>query len=516
MLSLSLFLEHVTSSYLSIPIISLVLALSFLVLLLKWSSFRSNKSGLVPPSPPKFPIIGNLHQLGLYPHHSLRKLAETYGPIMLVHLGSVPALVISSAEMAREIMKTHDINFSDRPKAKLLKILGYDQKGIAVSSYGEYWRQIKSIAILHLLSNKRVQSYRHVREQETNVMIDKIKSFCSSSKPVNLSEILAYTTENIVCRVALGRKFGEVVGGQSYKDLLRQSGEIFGFFDASEFIPCFNWLSRANGLYSKAEKIAKKFDVFFEGVLDEHVANENWKGESTSKDFVDVLLWIQKENMAGFPIDKINIKAILQDIMGAGTDTTKTALEWVMAELLMHPEVMKKLQTEIRDMAKNKIEITEDDLGKIPYLKAVIKEALRLHPPFPLLIPRVANQDVKVKGYNIAAGTQVFVNAYAIGRDPRLWDGAEEFVPDRFLNSSIDIKGHNFELIPFGSGRRVCPGIQFAMSTDELALAKLLHKFDWQLHGVATPSDLDMSEATSVTAYKKLPLLAVATPYQSS
>ncbi|XP_065878348.1 cytochrome P450 736A117-like [Euphorbia lathyris] len=514
MSGLSLSEENVTSSSFPLTITSFFLALSFLLILLKWSSFRKKKSGLLPPSPPTFPIIGNLHQFSSYPHRTLRKLAETYGPIMLLHLGSVPALVISSADMAREIMKTHDIIFSDRPQSKILKIVTYDQKGIVIGPYGEYWRQMKSIAVLHILSTRRVQSYKHVREEEINSMIEHIKS--SSSLPVNLSEILGNTTKDIVCRIALGRKYGEAVGGTSIKDLIRTSGENFGFFDVGDFIPWLGWVSSVKGLYAKAEKAAKECDEFFDSVVDEHVAKDNWKGESKYKDFVDVLLWIQKENIVGFPIDKTSIKAILVDIISAGTDTTYAALEWVMAELLQHPEAMKKLQNEIREIAKNKSEIIEDDLHKLSYLKAVIKETLRLHPPLPLLVPRVSTQDVKVQGFNIARGTRVIISAYAIGRDPALWDRAEEFVPERFLNSTIDFKGQNFELIPFGAGRRLCPGIQFAMTTNELALAKLLHKFDWKLHGVETIHDLDMTETDGTTSHKKIPLLAIATPYPSS
>ncbi|XP_065874495.1 cytochrome P450 736A117-like [Euphorbia lathyris] len=408
MLSLSL-PEHLTSSYFTITITSFFLALSFLLILLKWSSFSGKKSGLAPPSPPTFPIIGNLHQLSLHPQRSLQKLAEIYGPIMLLHLGSVPALIISSADMAREIMKTHDIIFSDRPQSKLLKILVYDQKDIAVAPYGEYWRQMKSITVVHLLSNKRVQSYKNVREEEANLMIEQIKS---SSSPVNLSKIMANTTNDIVCRVALGKKYGE----RRFRDL----SSALGIFDVGDFIPWLGWVSSAKGLYAKAEKVAKNMDEFLDKVVDEHLAKDNWKAESRNKDFVDVLLWIQKENIAGFPIDKTSIKAIIQDVFNAGTDTTVSALEWVMAELLRNPEAMKKLQNEIREIAKNKSEIIEDDLHKLPYLKAVIKEALRLHPPLPLLVPRVSTQDVKVKGFNIAAGTQVFINVYAIGRDPAL------------------------------------------------------------------------------------------------
>ncbi|GAV57514.1 p450 domain-containing protein [Cephalotus follicularis] len=200
-------------------------------------------------------------------------------------------------------------------------------------------------------------------------------------------------------------------------------------------------------------------------------------------------------------------------MFAAGTDTTYTVLEWVMTELLRHPKIMKELQNEVRTIAGDKLNITEDDLDKLRYLKAVIKETLRLHPPIPLLVPRESNQDVKIKGYDIEAKTQVFVNAYAIGRDPTSWEHAEEFLPERFLDNSIDVRGHDFQLIPFGAGRRGCPATEFAMAINELALANLMHKFDWALPGGARGEDLNMAESTGSTIHRKFPLTAVATLY---
>lgn len=193
-------------------------------------------------------------------------------------------------------------------------------------------------------------------------------------------------------------------------------------------------------------------------------------------------------------------------MFAAGTDTTSTALEWAMAELLKHPKTMEKLQNEVRRVAGNKPEITEDDIEKMPYLKAVLKESLRLHPPIPLLVPRESTQDSKVMGYDIATGTRVLVNSWAIARDPMFWENPDEFSPERFFNTGMDFKGFNFELIPFGAGRRGCPGIIFAVGVDELALGKLMHKFNF-----VTDKDLDMTEAPGSTIHKKLPLLVAAT-----
>ncbi|XP_050223165.1 cytochrome P450 736A117-like [Mercurialis annua] len=503
--------QHGTSSLL-LPLFFTILASSFIIFFFKKPSPLNRK---LPPSPPNFPIIGNLHQLGLHPHRSLRSLAHTHGPIMLLHLGSKPVLVISSAELARDVMKTQDLIFADRPITKIQMMLLYDKKDVAFASYGEYWRQIKSLCVLHLLSNKRVRSYSKIREEEINLIIDTLKNSSSSTSVVNLSDLIIKVTNNIVCRIAMGKKYNLVeLGGRAFKEIFNDIADLLGSSDVGDYIPWLGWVNHVTGLYAKARKVAKEFDDFLENVVEEHIASGCYmKEDTTNKDFVDVLLWLQKENLAGFPIDRTCIKAITLDIFAGGTDTTYTLMEWVMTELLRHPEIMKRVQSEIREIAKDKIFISETDLNKLQYLKAVIKETFRMHPPVPLLVPRVARKDVKLQGYDIAAGTQVLINAFAIGRDAASWDQAEEFRPDRFLNSSIDFRGHDFELIPFGSGRRICPGIHFATITYELVLANLLYKFDWTLHGVAKGEDLDTTESTGISIHKRNPLFVVATPH---
>ncbi|KAI3759441.1 hypothetical protein L6452_07265 [Arctium lappa] len=238
-------------------------------------------------------------------------------------------------------------------------------------------------------------------------------------------------------------------------------------------------------------------------------------GGGGTEDFVDVLLKIQKEDSVGVPLEKIAIKALLLDAYTAGTDTTATVIEWAFTELLKHPKVFKKARDEVRTILNGKQRINQDDINNMKYLKAVFKETLRLHPPIPTLVPRVACQDVKVMGYDVEKGTRVIINAWAIARDPKVWDEPEEFRPERFLDSSIDFKGLDFNLIPFGAGRRGCPGIAFAMATNENILANLLHKFDWELPNGDKADDLDTNERTGLTIRKKTPLLAVATPFSS-
>ncbi|KAK9072995.1 hypothetical protein SSX86_007317 [Deinandra increscens subsp. villosa] len=457
-----------------------------------------------PPSPPKLPIIGNLHQLGSSPHRALQAMARSYGPLMLIHLGSVPVLVASSIESAKEIMKTHDLVFASRPRLNIPRRIFYDNQDIAFSQYGEYWRQVKSIAVLHLLSNKRVQSYEHVRVDEMELMMQKIQR--ANGSAFNLSESLISLTNNVVCRVALGRTYE----GRKFKNLLERLMELLGCFSVGSYIPSLKWVDWLSGLERKADEVSKEFDEFLEGVIDEHVNAKGVVGFEGSKgqDLVDVLLEFQRENVKGFHLKRDMIKAIIVDLFTAGTDTTFTSLEWAICELLRHPRAMQELRREVVEIGQGRSSITEDNLDKLPYLKAVIKEALRLHTPLPLLVPRESTEDVKLLGYDILSGTQVLVNAWAIARDPSVWEEPEEFRPERFLNSSIDYKGFHFELLPFGAGRRGCPGIQFAMNVNELVLANLVYKFDLHLVG---EGDMDMSETNGITVHKKHPILVSAT-----
>nr|XP_027125377.1 cytochrome P450 71A2-like [Coffea arabica] len=495
-----------------------VCSVVFLLALLKWFYAASKPQKKLPPSPPKLPIIGNIHQLGLLPHRSLQSLSRKYGPLMLLHFGSKPVLVASSADAASQIMKTHDLVFSNRPKSSVKDRLFYGSKDVVFTPYGEYWRQAKSICVLHLLSNKRVQSYQHVREEETSLMIKKISQMCSSS-PVNLTEIFVTLTNDIICRVALGRKYSAEEKGRKIMENLRVFVELMGVFDVGDYIPWLSWVNRFNGLDLKVEKFVKLIDEFLEGVIEEHInkrkgeAENDHSVEARCLDFVDILIEVNKESTIGFALGRDDMKAIILNMFGDGTDTTQSVMEWAMSELLKKPITLQKLQAEVREVTQGKPEIAQDDLEKMRYLKAVIKETLRCHVPAPLLVPRESTRDIKIMGCDIPAGTLVLVNASAIARDPILWENPEEFQPERFLNSKIDFRGLNFELIPFGSGRRVCPGINFAISVNELALAKLVNKFNFALPDGIKPEDLDMTEASGITVHRKHPLHAIATPY---
>ncbi|XLU50565.1 hypothetical protein S245_045379, partial [Arachis hypogaea] len=290
-------------------------SLFIILLIIKWQySKPTNKNS--PPSPPRLPILGNLHQVGLFPHRSLKNLAEKHGPLMLLHFGNVPVLVVSSANTAEEVMKTHDLVFSNRPRRKMSDILLYDSKDIANSAYGEYWRQMRSLAVLHLLSNKRVQSYSRVREEEAARMVETIKEFASSSVPLNLSEIFSGVTNDIVCRIALGRRYrGGGEGCNKFQELLLEFGELLGTISIGDYIPWLSWLNKVDGSYKRASRVAKRLDEFLDQVIAEHVSSGKRKEQEgltdNVDDFVDVLLSVKTSSAVGFEFDTITMKAIL-------------------------------------------------------------------------------------------------------------------------------------------------------------------------------------------------------------
>ncbi|KAL5998221.1 hypothetical protein ACLOJK_009159 [Asimina triloba] len=504
-------------------LISLLFPLLLILILLKK---RKQPPSHLPPSPFKLPIIGNLHQLGRLPHRSLHALFLKHGPLMLLKLGlTTPTLVVSSADMARKIMKTHDLAFSSRPPALMAQRLMYG-KDIAFAPYGEYWRQARRICVLHLLSSKQVELFRLVRKEEIALFTDGIRSSAAIKGVVNLSEAIISLTNNVTCRAALGKKY-EVEGcgsGNDAKGIRRLTGEfleLLGAFHVADFFPRLGWISRFSGMDERVGRNFKEWDHLLTMILKDHESGKRENGDQSHegvKDFVDVLLQVQKDGSAGISLTGDHIKAIIMDMFAAGTDTIYTALEWTMAELMRHPKAMEKLQQEVRGLASGQSMVTEDNLHHMNYLKSVIKESLRMHPPLPLLVPRESIEDVQIDGYHIPTNTRVMINAWAIGRDPKSWESPDEFLPERFISSGscchLDFKGHDYELVPFGAGRRGCPGIHFATAIIELGLANLVYHFDWE-----TPSrgmsreDLDMTESSGITVHKKDILLLVAKPH---
>ncbi|KAL2898190.1 Cytochrome P450 71A26 [Bienertia sinuspersici] len=346
---------------------------------------------------------------------------------MLLYFGRNPVLVVSYAEGASYITKTHDIIFADRPALGTFKRLLYDCKDVAMAPYGDYWRRVRSICVNQLLSYKRVQSFSSVREEEIGQMIEEIRRLSKyDNRRVNLSKLFSNLTSDVICRVAFGMKFNGEKDGIKFKDLLEKHEELLGRFNVGDFIPWLSWINHVNGVENEIKKTNRDMDKVLEDMVEVHLdkmrknqgTNNN---EETTQDFIDVLLELQKDEIAEMSVNKESIKAIIVDMFVAGSTTTFATLEWAMSELLRNPMVMESLKKEVRGITKGKASITENDLEKMEYLNGTIKETLRLHPPAPLLLPRISSKEIKLSGYDIPAKTQVIINAWGIQRDPTFW-----------------------------------------------------------------------------------------------
>ncbi|KAL1542032.1 unspecific monooxygenase [Salvia divinorum] len=458
-----------------------------------------------PPSPPSLPLIGNFHQLGKLPHRSLSKLSKKYGPLMLLRFGPKPVLVVSSADVARQILKTHDLTFADKPAMELLNKIFYGGNDVINLPYGEKWRKLRNILLHELLNSSRVRSFAFVREEETAVFVKKIEDLSVACEPVNLTNMLAGFSNDLISCAAFGKKYSETEQGKMFLEFLEEASGSFEF-SLRDFVPSLAWIDRLNGRDAAIDRLVEKRDASLDAVIDDHLKSSN-----TSKDnIMGILLGIYKGDNPGVSIDLMSVKGVILDIFTAGTDTTTTTLTWLMTELIRHPTVMKKLQDEIRGTMKGKDRITDGDLLKMPYLTAVLKESMRLHPPLPIY-SRVSREHVNLMGYETKPKTLVLINAWAIGQDPACWKEPEKFVPERFMDSSIDYKGHDFQLIPFGAGRRTCPGLGFASLAMGHTVANLMLKFDWALPNGAKGEDLDVKERPGFAIGRDTPLIVVAT-----
>ncbi|KAJ1257149.1 hypothetical protein BS78_K194200 [Paspalum vaginatum] len=474
------------------------------------ASRHRKQSGLLPPSPWRLPLVGNLHQLGRFPHRSLRSLAAAHGPVMRIHLGMVPAIVVSSADAAREVLQVQDHVFASPPSLSIPSIIFYGCTDLAFAPHGPYWSRLRKLSVNHLLSPSRVRSCAAVREQEVEVLLRRV---CGGGV-VRLSELLSDFAKDVAGRIVLGTRAAGDEGWRAKLDaLLEEIVRMLGSFHVGDCLPWLSWLSAVDGTDARARRAFQSINR----ILDEIVGDAEREvqvrppgGETHDDAFLHVLLSMMKEppQTEGRLIDRDKVKALLVDLFGAGTETMIIVLEWAMQKL--QQEVRRTKQADHNSL----LMITDQDLPGMEYLRAVVKEALRLHPPAPLLLPHNSMQGRY--DYDVPSNTMVIVNAWAIARDPGAWDSPEDFRPERFVAGSkvVDFRGQHFELIPFGSGRRMCPGMNLAVSTVELALANLVGRFDWELP--VEDKEMDMQEAPGFAVRKKSPLRAVAVMQQSS
>nr|ATG29997.1 CYP750C28 [Taxus chinensis] len=493
-------------------IIFVTIFISFLVLWVFYVKFQGAKRrrDRLPPGPFSWPVIGNMHQLGKLPYRALQDLSHKYGPLMYLKLGCFPTVVVSSSEMAKEFLKTHDLAFASRPtEFALVKYLAFN--GIIMAPYGAHWRHVRRLCVVELLSPKRIETYRSVREDE---VLDMIRSIWKKSEqgtvPVNVSNSFASLTSSIIWRILSGTKFSDELNGSGLKEILDEVTATMGIPHIGDYIPSLDWLD-LQGVKRHMKSVRRVMDAAVDKMIDQHVSRNSTVNSNNhhAKGFVDVLLEMQKTATADMEITRDHIKAIIVDIYAAGTDSTTSQIEWAMSELIRNPNIAKKVQDEIESVVGNHRIVTESDLAAMEYLQCVVKETLRLYPAGPIMVPHESTEACTVgDGYLIPEKTRVVVNAWAIGRDPKVWEDPLAFKPERLKYKNVDVKGQtDFDMIPFGTGRRGCPGAQLAMGTISLALAQLWHCFDWKIEG--NPSELDMTETFGTVSARQCNLYVI-------
>nr|XP_018622182.1 geraniol 8-hydroxylase-like isoform X2 [Nicotiana tomentosiformis] len=425
--------------------------------------FLSKRNKKLPPGPIQLPIIGNLfHLLGAKPHISLANLAKIYGPIMSLKLGQITTIVISSSTMAKQVLQKQDQAFSNRFIPNALQAHNHSKFSVTWLPVSPTWRTLRRILNSNILSLTKLDSNQHLRSQKVELK-DVIWNIVAEAGKPNLVDFFPIL-ENID------------------PQRIRRNMDIhFG-----------------------------KLFVLFDGLINERL-EEKRRNNSEKNDVLEVFLKIREENSE--EIDQNHINSLLLDIFIGGTDTTTSTVEWAMAEILRQPEIRKKVQAELAQVVGKGKPIEEDDVSRLPYLQCIVKETLRMHPPVPFLLPRKGEQDVELCDYIIPKGSQVLVNVWAIGRDSALWEEPLVFKPERFWSSELDVRGKDFELIPFGAGRRICPGLPLAaLRMVPVMVGSLLNSFNWKLEEGINPEELDMEEKFGITLAKACPLRAITSP----
>ncbi|KAF7814029.1 cytochrome P450 71A1-like [Senna tora] len=467
-----------------------------------------------PPGPRPWPIIGNLNLIGPLPHRSIHALSKKYGPIMQVWFGPSPVVVGSSAEMAEAFLKTHDATIADRPKFAAGKYITYNYSNITWSQYGPYWRQARKIFLTELFSAKRLESYESIRKEEVKAMLKDV--YESANRSIVLKHHFFVLSLNAMSRIVLGKKYtgkseNVVVSSEEFNKMVEELFLLSGVLNIGDFIPWLKFVD-LQGYVKRMKELSKKLDKLVEHVLDEHEERRKGVEDYVAKDMVDVLLQFSEDPTLEVKLERNGVKALILDLLAGGTDTSTITIEWAICELLRKPKILKKAREEVDRVIGRERWIEEQDIPNLPYINAILKETMRLHPVVPMLVPRLAKDDFKVGGYDIPKGTQVLVNVWSIGRDPSVWNNPNEFEPERFIGKTIDVKGHNFEFLPLGAGRRMCPGYPLGLKLIQVSLANFLHGFDWKLPENMKEEELDMEEIFGLSTPKKLPLEIIVQP----
>nr|TKS01845.1 hypothetical protein D5086_0000169520 [Populus alba] len=505
-------------------VIQYVLAIFILLFITVFLQFIFKRPGkkpagyCPPPSPPTLPLIGHLHLLTPVAFKGFHALNNKYGPLLYLRLATYPAVLVSSAPLATEIFKALDIHFTSRIKSPFEdNLLFGSSTSFFNAPYGDYWKFMKKICTTELLGTRQMKKLKNVRREEVVRFLSKMLEIGQKNEVANVSAEVLTLANNSTCRMIMSaRCSGEDNQAEKCRELVSES------FDLAAKLALFSVFGplKRIGIWYLRKKIAdvpKRYDELFENVLVEHEEKAKREGpHMENKDLMDILLEVYHDKNAEIRITRKQMKTFFLDLFFGGSSTTAHSMQWLMAEMINHPEVFKKLREEMDSVVGRDRLVEDSDIPSLHYLQAVVKETLRLHPPAPI-ITRLSREDCKFGGFDVPRGTLAVVNAHSVMRDPEVWDKPDEFYPERFLlaipkeeaDEKTGRKGQDLNFWSFGGGRRRCPGVNLAFSLINATVAAMVQCFDWKLDGAEYMARVNMEATPGVTMSLAHPLLCL-------
>ncbi|KAM0952159.1 putative cytochrome P450 [Dioscorea sansibarensis] len=488
---------------------SLLSLLCFAIVSRKWR----RRSPPLPPGPSGLPLVGSLFSLDPDLHTHFASLAMTYGPIFSLKLGTKLGIVITSPAIAKEVLRDQDAIFANRDVPAVAHSIGYWASDIVWTPDGPTWRMLRTVCVREMLGKASLDGVYRLRRREMRATVADLKK--NSGKPVDVGAQMFLTVMNVITSTLWGGTVegeeGRSAVGREFREVVAEITELLGQPNLSDFFPRLGWMD-LQGMERKMKKNLERFDGIFKRIIDQRKGKQEGEG-GEEKDFLEFMLRLEKEGAdAKTPFTMTHVKALLMDMVIGGTATSSNTIEWAMAEMMKKPEIMRRAQEELDQVVGKDSIVEESHISKLPFLAALIKEVLRLHPGLPLLVPHCPSSPSTVAGFSIPQGSRVFINVWAIHRDHSLWENPLEFNPERFIGlggGKWDYSGNDFSYFPFGSGRRVCAGIAMAERMVGYCLASLLHAFDWEL---PSGSKLDLVEKFGIVLKKAEPLVVIPTP----
>lgn len=469
----------------------------------------------LPPSPfPTLPVIGHLHLLKKPLHRSLSQISRRHGPVALLQFGSRRVLVVSSPDAAEECLTKNDVVFANRPRLLAGKHLGYNYTSLAWSPYGDHWRNLRRIASLEILSTNRLLTLSSIRAGEVRSLLRLLAK--SGGQSVNMKSAFFELMLNVMMQMIAGKRYyGENVReaeeARKFREIVTESFKVGGATNIGEFLPFLRKMG-LKGVEEKLMELQKKRDEFMQSLIDESWSGKGDKSPEAAaveggkrKTLIQVLLSLRETEPEYYKDE--TIKSLMLVLLSAGTDTSAATIEWAMSAMLNHPEILKKAQAEIDEVVGHNRLITESDLPKLLYLHCVMNETMRMYPVGPLLVPHESAEECCVGGYRVPQGTMLLINLFSIQNDPKYWPDAAKFKPERF--EGMEGVRDGYKMMPFGSGRRGCPGENLALRMVGLTLGSLIQCFEWNR---ISDELIDMTEGTGLTMPKAQPLLAKCRP----